>query len=475
MQYIDRIKQYINSNSGIIITVCIFTFFILYSGHLAFFSGRVGWEDESHFWIIVKNCSVSQIFDLMKVEGHMMLWYLVVMPFAKLNLPYPYPMQILNWLFCLGAMIILWVKAPFNKAIKSLIILCPVFTELYAVHARCYSIGIFFLFLACALYKKRLEKPFLFFFVLFLGANTSILALFAATGLGILFLYDLYASKKYKTAISITLMTMLTGLLFFFQFNGIQTPDYEITVQTFVNSRNVIAMFLGSVPFPNNDNILISKIIAARIFILLTTFFFAKKGRVFFAYIFIFGITTLFFSKIYLPRYWHCAFIYIDFIICYWLFMMEKPLADIDAKYSKLALIAFISCLAIIVELPHDKDFLSPTIYNHEYLIKGKLFTNATPITMSILLPRLNENGIYIYDMNGRDLSSYEGLTTYYNEEKKKYTIEGFRKNLDKNKKNYLITTEKINKKSDFYKKTCKKLSIQGHRYSYYYYIYELK
>ena len=474
MQYIDRIKQYINSHTGIIITICLFTFFVLYSGYLAFFSGRLGWEDESHFWIMVKNCSVSQIFDLMKVEGHMMLWYLVVMPFAKLNLPYPYPMQILNWLFCLGAIIILWTKAPFNKTIKSLIILCPLFTELYAVHARCYSIGIFFLFIACAMYKKRLEKPFLFFFILFLGANTSIPALFAATGIGILFLYDLYTNKKLKEAIFITLITILTGVMYFFQFKGVETPDYEIIVQTFVNSKNIVAMFLGSVPI-KYDNILLSKIIASRIFILITTFYFAKKGRAFFAYLFIFGITTWFFTYIYLPRYWHCAFLYIDFIICYWLFMMEKPMADIEVKYTKYVLVTMMVCLAIQVELPHDHDFLSKTIYNHKYLTEAKLFTNTMPITMSTMLPKLNENNIYLYDMHGRNLSSYEGLVTYYNKEKKKYTIEDIQKNMDKTRKNYLITLEKINKKSNFYKKVCKKLAIQGYRYGYYYYIYELK
>ncbi len=463
------IKDYIKKHFNLILTIFVFTIFIAYTAYHAFLAGRMGWEDESHFWIIIKNCSIPQIFDLMKVEGHMMLWYLAVKPFTFF--PYPYPMQIINWLFCLGAMIILWRKAPFDNFIKTLIVLSPVFFQLYSIHARCYSIGVFFLFWACALYKDRLNKPYLFFFILLLAANTHIQALFAAVALGLVFLYDLIKEKRYKELAIISTITFLVGVMYFFQFYGVKKPDYEGVVTDIVNSYNMVGMFFGTVPV-GFDYVLLSKIIAARCFVFIMTLVFATRARVFFIYIFIFMISGLFFNIVYLPRYWHIAFFFVYFIFAYWIFIEENPDYEISKKFRYLVLILLLSLIPTEVIVPHDKDFLYYTVMKNKELQEGKMFTSIWPITVSISLPQLNEKGIYIYDMHNRNLSSFECLKTYYDSEAKEYKAEDLYKYYEKDKNNYLITFKEIKDKDEEFKKLNKKLYIKGARNGYTYFVY---
>jgi len=38
------------------------------------------WRDEAQVWCIVRNVNLSEIFQITKIEGHPMLWYLLVLP-----------------------------------------------------------------------------------------------------------------------------------------------------------------------------------------------------------------------------------------------------------------------------------------------------------------------------------------------------------------------------------------------------------
>ena len=467
-----KFKNLVNNNFELLVSGFIFALFIVFSAKWAFLSGRLGWEDESHFWIITKNCTIAQIFDLMKVEGHMMLWYLVVKPFT--NLPYPYPMQVLNWLFCLTAMIVMWKKAPFNYFIKILIVFCPIFFQIYSVHARCYSLGCLLLFLACAMYKERLNRPYFYFFILFLSANVHIQTLFAATAIGLVFLYDLINAKKIKEAVFITIMTTFTGIMLYLQFSNVTVPDYENYVASTVNATNMLAMFWNFIPI-ENDNILLSKIIAARIFVIIMTFVFVTRPRVFFIYLFIFLSSSVFFCTVYLPRFWHIAFYFVYFLVCYWLFIEEKPNEKIIKGFEKYVIILLCILIPLHTYLPHDNDFLYSVVMKHSELHNAKIFTNIWPITISIALPKLNEKGIRIYDMNGRDLSSYEGLLSYYSAEKKKYKPDNLNTYYAKDRDNYLVTLYPIKNNSKYFKKINRKLYIEGLRNGYRYFVYKIK
>ena len=91
------------------------------------------WYDESHAWQIAHDLNVFELFKFMKAEGHTVLWFLCLMPFAKTNFMYPYSMQLLNWLFCFIAILILWLKSPFNNWVKFLITFSFPFLGMYSV------------------------------------------------------------------------------------------------------------------------------------------------------------------------------------------------------------------------------------------------------------------------------------------------------------------------------------------------------
>ena len=77
---------------------------------------RIPFWDEARAWLIAQNCNLFQFLDMMKLECHLFIWYLVIAPFAKLNLFYPYSIYIINALFAFFAIFVLWKKAPFSGA-----------------------------------------------------------------------------------------------------------------------------------------------------------------------------------------------------------------------------------------------------------------------------------------------------------------------------------------------------------------------
>jgi len=459
--------DYIKNNKekiGYLLSVFAFIFYFIYSAKLSFLSGRTAWEDEAHFWTIIQNCSIGQIFSLMKVEGHMMLWYLVVMPFAKLNFPYPITMQIINWLFCTFAIFVFWKKAPFNYYLKAFILLCPVFFSLYAVHARCYSIGICFLFLACTLYKERLKKPYLYFLMLFLSANTSLQGAIGACALGIPFLSELFRNKSYKPAMTILTMTSLTVLMFFFQFYNFELTDYDAS-DTLIR-HNIIAKILGiqKISFKSHS---FHTIVEIWIFLITTFILFLKNTKTLFMYLFSFSLCGLFFLIVYSPRPWHEAFFLIYFLVISWIFFLECSSDKYKKVLTFLIFCLFTRLIFIHISPPNGTKLFIESFEIYPELSKGKVFTNISPIGVSVILPQINKQGIYLYDLNGRNLSSYECLKTYFNKQAKEYNPENLKQFLDKEKRNFLITNESI----DFSKfKQIKFIPYQHNQYS----IYEL-
>ena len=470
-------KNFLKKHFNVILAVISFLIFIVVTFKANFLSHRMCWEDEAHFWTIVQNLNVFEIFKLMKVEGHMLLWYLVVMPFAKLPIPYyPYPMVALNWLFCLGALIIMWKKAPFNPVIKAMIVLSPAFIVLYGVHARCYSIGIFFLFAACALYKDRLKHPYRYFLILFLAANTSFQALLCAFALGIIFLIELFIEgfkdkSLLKEPLLITLFSALTAVMLYFQLYGAPVPDYEQQARTMMKMFTPFAAFIGTIKVGEISMAL--QIILLRILFLAACVLMLKKWKALFVFLFPMIVSFVFFLNTYNPRLWHTLFLLVYCIVAYWIFLYENP-----GKYTKNLMTAIIFALLAAafvypVNLPVANDFLSPTIMKSKVLKNAKLFSNIEPITLSIVLPKFNENGIYIYDLKNRNLSSFEMLDVYFNKEGKKFTEADVKNSIDPTRRNFILTT--LDKRKDFSSMNLnKKLYIKGSRGGIKYYIYEI-
>lgn len=409
------------------------------------FSGRITWEDESHAWTMAGHCNLFQLIDLMRVEGHFLIWYLCIMPFAKFNFCYPYTMLLINWLFCTLAMIVMWYKAPFNNLIKTGITFSAPIIAMYSQSARCYSVGIMFLFLAMSLYKDRLNKPYKYLTCLVLTANTSLPMCIAAGFLGLMFVYDLmknHADKKVFYTIGGILIFHI--ILFYFQFHGVTTPDYEET-EAFIKAPYYIAAYLGL--FKIKDPMFLFKIILLWIGSVLFPLLLFKSKRAVIFFMLTSCINILFFTFVYSARVHHICLIWIFAIAALWIFKAEFPEVKKRDWISIFFVIAVLQMILVPIKVPNGEiNILTGEILRDEKLKSGKLYSAMAPISMSVLLPYLEKEDIYIYDSHNRNLSSYECLVTYFNSSLKQFNVDLIYKSMDDEKENYLLINEKLNK-----------------------------
>ena len=56
--------------------------------NLFLLSRHENWRDEAQAWQIAKNLGLGGLFAQLRYEGHPCLWYLILMPFAKLGMPF---------------------------------------------------------------------------------------------------------------------------------------------------------------------------------------------------------------------------------------------------------------------------------------------------------------------------------------------------------------------------------------------------
>lgn len=154
------------------------------------------WCDEVHSWHVAQYITFSNCLDVLRFEGNSIVWFLILMPFARLNFPYPQTLLIINWLFACASIVILWLKAPFNTLIKLAFTFSSIMLGYYAVVARCYSIGMLGLFVLAALFKNRSKYPILYPLLIGFVINTSAVAAIPALTIAVYYIFDLIKHKK---------------------------------------------------------------------------------------------------------------------------------------------------------------------------------------------------------------------------------------------------------------------------------------
>jgi len=401
------------------------------------------WYDEAHAWLIAQELNIVEIIREMKVEGHTFLWYLVLMPFAKSNFMYPYSMLLLNWLFCFIAILILWLKSPFNNWIKFLISFSFPFLVVYPVLARCYAIGIMLLFSITAMEKDKLNHPNWYALLLILCANTSVMAIVGATVFGLIFIYDLLKNKK-KVLIPFTIMG-LGALLVLFQLLGSDTKAHiEMPMNISFFSNLIIS------------NIYINLILIAIIGLILTIFY--VKNRVFPIFLVSSYLVLFLMNCIFMGTIWNHFFYYIYFIISCWVLKDNYKILKYD--YVVSSLLIFISFLLIFYRAGNY-------FYSH-------IMTNNSKYSASIIKNDNNLRGanFILHNFEGYELYPYLKFLdidfinycsdekfnydskTFYNSEycnalnlqmKVDFYGDKFDKLLKDNKKNFVLEKENLN------------------------------
>lgn len=211
-----HIKEFLTKNKLFIFSIGLYILITF-----PFMLNHIPWGDEAHAYIQAYFMNWNNWIDIVSAEGHPLLWFLILMPFAKTNWHYPYPMLIINYITCLSAIIVMWKMSPFNKYIKLGITFSCMFVIYFPIVARGYSLGILFLFLLASLYKNKLEHPFLYPTLVALTLNLNMMCGIGASWFGLIYFLELIQSNlNRKTKIISISILVLSALLFIFPFIG---------------------------------------------------------------------------------------------------------------------------------------------------------------------------------------------------------------------------------------------------------------
>ena len=160
-----------------VILAAVFLGYLIFNGILL--ARHELWRDEANVWLMAKELSPFQLFLEIKYQGHPCLWYLLIMPFAKVGLPFR-TISFISYLIMAASAGLFLFKAPLGKIVKAAVVLGPIFTYYYAEIARNYCLIALLLVLLALYYPKRNEKCVLYGLLLGLLVQSDMVVLMAA-------------------------------------------------------------------------------------------------------------------------------------------------------------------------------------------------------------------------------------------------------------------------------------------------------
>lgn len=380
------------------------------------------WIDEVNAWNISHDLSFIEYFKVAKYEGHTFLWYTVLAPFAKNEWGFPSSLYFANFIFLFGSIILLWYASPLNSLMKFLITFSfPM--RVFSKIARCYSIGLFFLFSIASLYPKRLKHPLFYSFLIILAANTSVMALVGAFIFALTFLYDIIKEFKNKLFskkdLILTLSIFLFGaILILIQLGKSQIPIFiEENPKSFNDALTFFSNFEfhdklcpPSILFTNTTYTFITMICL----IMLSTIVMKKNKQPMFFLFGTLGLLTCIFSFVYGGQANHHSFVFIYIIIAMWLFLYEYKIDNIREKVYTGIFILFLLGIFFNYDYSHT-NMLNGHLEFKRYLVRNinkfqnhKIFLFPNYSYAKEIIPYLYQYNLQFYDSRGNKLESFE-------------------------------------------------------------------
>lgn len=382
------------------------------------------WADEAQVWQITRNLSVFDfsLFKHLVNEGHPSFFYLLIMPFAKMNMPI-FIMQVLCWLSSVISVFLLLQYSPFNKITKFGIIISAGFLYFFPVIARSYSILPLLVFLLAMMYKDRDKHPFVYALLLVLCANTHVIMFGFAAVLGMFFIIENFRNiKKHILSFLIVVLGLAAVVM---QLWGTDCANSMInfSLQNIGHSLIIVPLqfFVNAVDFNNSILFCINKIAFAPVlyglyvlvflclYLILCCglWFYNKKifalnliGVLFQFFIYIFAYSALMYpSRIF------CAFIITVF--CYWIVLQQD-----DKDVPKIFLRGCINVMLAI--------FFFMTCFNgFNYVLKDiKLNYSSAGETALFIKENIPQNSVLIPTEDGCALGIY-----YYLPDRKFWSV----------------------------------------------------
>lgn len=191
----------------------IFLFASLALLNLIFTVNHEYWRDETQAWLIARDCFISadSLFTVTSYEGHPFVWFLILMPFAKLGLSVSI-MKFLSYGIVMLSLYILFfiVELPFS--LKVLMALTPAYIYFFVVPSRSYCVSSLLIICIAATYKNHIDHPLRYSLLLSMLLQTLVIMGGFVTVAGIIWFFEVLISIRHIE--KKTLIKNIAGLVF---------------------------------------------------------------------------------------------------------------------------------------------------------------------------------------------------------------------------------------------------------------------
>ena len=154
------------------------------------------WHDEAQAWLIARDDSIWHMLTVtLHWEGHPPLWFLLLMPLAKLGVPFPLGLKLVNLCCCAVGMYFLVVKSPLPWMLRFFVPFSYFCFYQFGVVNRTYSLLMAAMFVTAYFYERRAEKPYQLAAALAVMSGAQAYGMMIATGVALVWGYELYKNK----------------------------------------------------------------------------------------------------------------------------------------------------------------------------------------------------------------------------------------------------------------------------------------
>lgn len=298
------------------------------------------WRDEAQVWLVARDLNLFEMIDHVRFEGHPIMWYLMVLPFAKAGLGV-ISMQFLSLFFMIAAAGVFLYKSPFNVVTKITVLFSAGMVYWLSSISRSYSLIPLLVFLLAVFYPKQKEKPYFYAVILALLSQTHVLmCAFCSCLIGLFFIENIVKNKEnrktYVPPFFIMFLPVLILTVYIFS-----SPIQNTSLETF-NELGQKSLWLSFSSLLVNLYGLLSNFkgtFISLVLIMTSACLFVEDKKLFFVYITSFLYQLLIYTYIWLSSPEKASLFLISLVFCWWAVFDTKKLNNTKKVVYNLFLI----------------------------------------------------------------------------------------------------------------------------------------
>jgi hypothetical protein len=214
------------------------------------------WGDEAQPWLVARDLSFPDFitYFLNNRDGHASLWYVMLLPFAKLGFPY-LTMSLIHLTVATTAVTLFVYKSPFSRITKYLWIFSYFMIFEYVILVRMYAVAVMLIFAVAAFYSKRFKHPLLYAVLVFLLFQSSFFCLALGSALLFMFVLEIIKDRRRFRPLIAPIALMCLGLAIIVRqivplAEGSYYADTGYLTSFFPLSRTLTSVGTGFIPDP---------------------------------------------------------------------------------------------------------------------------------------------------------------------------------------------------------------------------------